>query len=361
MQISQTILLADKLLLATVFFVSGAGKLADRENQANFLLDFGVPRGLSGSAGILLVFLEFFAAVALLAGGLLGWYGAITAFLLLLVFIVAISAVLLRGGKADCRCFGQLHSAPVGWRTLVRNGLLAACAAWLIVGGRAGASPSVLQWILSLGSRDRRAAIVIVSAAALFFFRSLARYQTGSSPLESVPVRHADHPKEPATDDLGLGVAEQVPAESPHPKGVGLPQGTPAPEFELPDVTGVRHSLRSILANGTPLVLLFTNPHCESCHALLHSIANRTQREKEQLPVVLISGGTAEENLAKLNGFGLTPILLEQNFEISGAYDCTVVPSAVLIGASGLIQSGLAVGKEAIQQLINTVKQARLL
>jgi hypothetical protein len=35
------------------------------------------------------------------------------------------------GHGPDCRCFGQLHSVPAGSKTLVRNGVLAALAAFL--------------------------------------------------------------------------------------------------------------------------------------------------------------------------------------------------------------------------------------
>src|SRR3712207_9448411 len=49
------------------------------------------------------------------------WWGALGALLLLLLFAVAIGANLARGRKPNCRCFGQLHSAPAGWSTLARN------------------------------------------------------------------------------------------------------------------------------------------------------------------------------------------------------------------------------------------------
>jgi hypothetical protein len=61
------------------------------------------------------------------------------------VFVAGISFNLARGRKPDCHCFGQLHSAPVGWTTLLRNGVLAAVAGFILWEGREGAGPGALS------------------------------------------------------------------------------------------------------------------------------------------------------------------------------------------------------------------------
>jgi hypothetical protein len=60
---------------------------------------------------------------------LVGRFGALS---LLLLFVVGIGANLARGRKPDRHSFGQLHSAPVGWSTLARNGALAALASLVL-------------------------------------------------------------------------------------------------------------------------------------------------------------------------------------------------------------------------------------
>ena len=48
----------------------------------------------------------------------------------------------------ECRCFGQLHSAPVGPKTLARNAALAAVAALVVWQGWQGnVGPSALSWV----------------------------------------------------------------------------------------------------------------------------------------------------------------------------------------------------------------------
>ena len=70
------------------------------------------------------------------------------------------------------------------------------------------------------------------------------------------------------------------------------------------------------------------------------------------LRLVLISRGSVQQNLAKLKGPVTLPILLQPDFEVAEAYDCSSTPAAVLVSADGVIQSLLAVGAPAIEQLI---------
>ena len=69
------------------------------------------------------------------------------------MFVVGISINLARGRTPDCHCFGQLHSAPAGWKTLARNGVLAAVAGFVLWEGyEGGAGPSALSWLGALST-----------------------------------------------------------------------------------------------------------------------------------------------------------------------------------------------------------------
>jgi uncharacterized membrane protein YphA (DoxX/SURF4 family) len=127
-------LLVARLLLALVFAIAGVAKLADRSGSRQAIIDFGLPASIAGSLGVLLPLAELAVAIALISASTALW-GAVGALALLLLFIVGISVNLARGRKPDCRCFGQLHSAPAGWKTLARNGVLAALAASLVLAG----------------------------------------------------------------------------------------------------------------------------------------------------------------------------------------------------------------------------------
>ena len=64
----------------------------------------------------------------------------------------------------------------------------------------------------------------------------------------------------------------------------GLPIGSQAPDFELPDLDGRRHTLRDFL--GKPLVLVFFSPQCgfsSTVHG--NNIALEAQRAKLRLVI----------------------------------------------------------------------------
>ena len=114
-------LLCARLLLALVFAVAGVAKLADRTGSRQAIVDFGVPAALVGPLGVFLPLAELAVAAALVPTTT-AWWGAVGALVLLLLFAVAIGANLARGRKPNCRCFGQVHSAPAGWSTLAQRG-----------------------------------------------------------------------------------------------------------------------------------------------------------------------------------------------------------------------------------------------
>jgi len=145
-------LLAARLLLALVFATAGTAKLTDRDGSRQVVVDFGGPARLAAPLGLLLPLAELAVAAALLAAST-AWWGALGALALLSLFIVGISINLARGRKPECHCFGQLHSAPAGWKTLARNGVLAAIAGFVLWAGyEGGAGPSALYWVGALST-----------------------------------------------------------------------------------------------------------------------------------------------------------------------------------------------------------------
>ena len=126
------LLLFARVLLCAVFLVAGLAKLADLAGSRQAMRDFGVTSKLADVFGVFLPLAELAVAVALIFP-LIVWWGAIGALVLLLIFVAGIGYNLAQGRTPDCHCFGQLHSAPAGWSTLIRN-LVLALIAGLVVG-----------------------------------------------------------------------------------------------------------------------------------------------------------------------------------------------------------------------------------
>src|SRR5947207_15645713 len=143
-----------RLLLCVVFLIAGLAKLADLARSRQALRDFGVPSRLADPFGLLLPLAELAVAVALLLPAT-AWWGALGALALLLLFVGGIGYNLARGRHPDCHCFGQLHSAPAGWPTLIRNLVLAAVAGIIVVFGWSTSELSVVDWLAPLSLSQR--------------------------------------------------------------------------------------------------------------------------------------------------------------------------------------------------------------
>jgi peroxiredoxin/uncharacterized membrane protein YphA (DoxX/SURF4 family) len=336
----ETILLIARLLLALVFVVAGAAKLADPKGSRQAIVDFGVPAAVATPLGILLPLAELAVAVALIPAST-AWWGAVGALVLLSLFIVGIGNSLARGRKPDCHCFGQLHSAPAGWKTLARNAALAAVAGFIVWQGYNGAGASAVGW-LSSPSATQIVALIFglvmlgLLVGAWWFLFQLVR-QNGRL-LARIEVLE------------GWRLAGGV-APSANGSAKGLPVGTQAPDFELPGLNGERLTLDSLLASGKPVMLLFTNSDCGPCIEMLPEIARWQEDLAEMLTISLISGGEPKENRAKSSEHGLRDVLLEDG-GVSDEYEVHGTPSAVLVRPDGTIGSSIAEGGEAIGALV---------
>ncbi|MBV9453556.1 MAG: redoxin domain-containing protein, partial [Rubrobacter sp.] len=60
-----------------------------------------------------------------------------------------------------------------------------------------------------------------------------------------------------------------------HQAPPGLPVGAAAPAFSLSGLYGEKLTVESLRSSGKPVMLLFTDPNCGSCNALLPEIGHR--------------------------------------------------------------------------------------
>jgi methylamine dehydrogenase accessory protein MauD len=336
-------LLGARLVLALVFAVAGVAKLTDRAGSRRAIVDFGIPAALAGPLGILLPLAELAIAAALIPTTT-AWWGAVGALVLLLLFAAAIGANLARGHKPNCHCFGQLHSAPAGRSTLVRNAVLAAPAAFVVWHGQEG---SAVAWVGTLSAVQALgvfAAVLVVGllAAQWWFLFGLFR-QNGRLArwLEAVEERLAD---------AGLALS---PSENGAQQMAGLPVGTPAPAFDLPNLEGEAVTLKSLRSLDKPILLLFTDPGCGYCEELLPEVGRWQDELADEFTIALISCDDPEKNRVLSNEHGLSRVLLEEDWEVSEAYGVSGTPSAVLVNPDGTISSSLAEDAEEIEELVS--------
>jgi peroxiredoxin len=74
----------------------------------------------------------------------------------------------------------------------------------------------------------------------------------------------------------------------------------------------------------------------------------------------MVSRGEPKENRAKVKKHGLTfPVVLQQQWEISRRYAMFATPIAYLIDESGVIAQNVAVGIDAILDLMSRAERLR--
>ena len=337
------VVLFARLALAAVFAVAGVAKASDRAGTRSALRAFGAPARLAGPLALLLPLAEL-AVAALLLPASTAATGAAGALVLLVIFCGAIAYNLAQGRAPDCRCFGQLHSAPASWKTLVRNGVLAAVAAYALVASLSGIQPGPLAWIGELDNA-RSVALALGFAVALGIGGGIAAVLALLRGYGRVLVRLER--VERALAQAGLDVGELQ--ESPQ---LGLAPGTPVPP--VPE-------LEPLLALGFPLLLLFTNPNCASCKSLLSKAARWQRDHGSTLTVALASEGTAEQVHREAAEFGLRHVIVDSGLHLYEAFHANGTPSAIVIAANRTIGSWVVSGADGIEALVVSALQERTL
>ncbi len=342
-------LLVARLLLAAVFAVAGVAKLADFRGSRQAMRDFGVPARLAGPFGVLLPLAELGVAVALVPTAT-AWWGAVGALALLLLFVAGVGASMARGKHPDCHCFGQLHSAPAGWTTLARNAGLAAVAGFIVWQGRPDAGRSAVAWAEDLsGAAAFGLAVALLGTAALAAIGWTLVHLLGQNGRLLVRLDEL----QARLDARGVGSgAMAIAAEPAAPDEPGLPIGAPAPAFLLVGLHGETQTLDALRAAMKPVLLVFTNPTCGPCNALLPDLGRWQREHAPVLTVAVLSSGTPDANRAKTAEHGIATVLLQQGREIAELYGANGTPAAVVVSPGGTIGSHLALGAEAIRTLV---------
>ena len=332
-------LLIIRLLLFGVFAVAGMGKLLDLDGSEKAVKSFGVPEPLAKPLGIFLPIAELVFAFCLLFVGT-SWVGALGALLLLIAFILGMFVQMMRGNAADCHCFGQIHSEPVGAKSIIRNFVIALLPIVLIIAGRGNQGYPLGETDGQIGQSVAISFLFIALFVAASYLhrlssenRKLARridfletLENGGAPIER--------------DDMGN------PADN-------LPIGASFPDFLLPDTAGRIVTFEHLLADYKPKVFLFVGPKCEPCKALMGDFLKWREQFDGRIRLVFVSSGTAVENIERFGEQLTAGMLLQSNRELGSKVHCKWTPTALFVSADGMIASHPAVGEGAIRDLFD--------
>ncbi len=150
-----------------------------------------------------------------------------------------------------------------------------------------------------------------------------------------------------------LAAQSSLAAHSPAPRSepAGLSVGTLAPEFALPDLNGVRRKLSEF--RGRDVLLMFFNPQCGFCTAMLDDLAALPVDGAHGQPVpVVITTGNAKQNRALFQQHGVRCVVLRQKqMDVATKYGAQGTPMGYRIDAEGCVASEMAAGAEALLRL----------
>jgi peroxiredoxin len=321
-----------QLVLAAAFAVAAAAKLADLPGTRGAVESFGVPRRLSPAVAGLLPVVELTIAATLLPVATARW-AALAAIALLLVFSAAIVRILRRGATVDCNCFGGLTQTEVGRGTLVRNLVLGLLAAFVAVGGE---SVGAFGWVTAPAPGDRVVIVLLVgSVLGLACFSWQLLRQNGRLLLRLDALEAAGEPPR--------GGGAKAPAS--------LAIGTVAPAFSGRDLDGEPVSLESLLAEGRPVALFFTDPGCGACELVLDAVADAQHDRMEDLTVAVLSTGSVDRIEEKAARFGLDRVV-PQDESVLDSYGVIGFPSIVLVDGRGRVARPAALGVEEVREVV---------
>jgi hypothetical protein len=273
-----------------MFGVAVIAKVSDGGGRRT-VTAFGVPDRVAGLLGWALICGELSAIGLLVVGP--SWAAGLVAFALLIGFSMAVVVNLARGRSPDCHCFGQLSSSPIGWPTVARNGFFATLAVLVMLEGRFDGWCSAIAVIL-LG---------------LWMAPVLGRRRSRRGPGASVP-------------------------------------------FALQDLAGRMVTFDALGADHRPLVLVFGQPGCGACEALLPDVARWQGDLAEQVTVALVIGGPPAHGTDQVREYGLGTVLFDDRRSVFAAYGVTATPCAVRI--EGHRTSAMALGAQEIERLVES-------
>lgn len=325
------IIVALQLALAGILAVAAVGKFLDLPGSRKAVHDFGVPTSLADLVGTALPAIEMLLAILLLPGATARW-AALGAAILFLAFIAGIGFNLAKGSQPDCHCFGQFHSAPAGWPTIIRNSVFTLMAAIIVWLGAVGP----VEWFSGF---DELSQIAVLFGAAI----------TALLGLQTWLLLRGQRQVAALLERLGGGTGGSLPILGDEATADGTFAPRSAPVFDLPLLAGGTTSLASLTGRGKPTLLLFVDPGCGPCRSLVPDMQEWHRRFADDFSMLLISRGDAENNREK---FGDLPVALQENREVFDRYEAKGTPTGILVSTTGMIWDEYAPGRDRIRELV---------
>lgn len=327
------------LAIAAVLVVSGVAKLRAADSSRSAFHQLQLPGWMARFGAPVLPWFELALAAALVL--LPGWFGiaaGVVALGLMVAYLVVIVRALGFDHPVTCGCFGTLGLGLVTRRTAYRNAALVLAAALALLHAWPGRSP--LQRIVDGGSTMLW---WVVGAAAVAVLARLVLDAPAPSPAAS----RSWTPPAPATEISSVTdepIADEVEDYVREPIPYGL----------LVDEDGAHVGLRELVVHAAQ-VLVMVNPGCGPCVQVVRRVPDWADRlgSVELKVVAATPAATMVEQYPELAGRAWQDPRGQVVMGFGGS-----TPSAVLLGADGLMAGGPVAGFDDVERFVEEVIEA---
>lgn len=316
------------LVLGAVLIASAVAKLRAPDDLSGWA-DLGVPRTLRRTW---LLRLHPWAEAALgaslaLLGGWLGVLAALVAVALMAAYTVLVARVAARSTDASCSCFGarrrvgRVTVARNVWLTALAVGVAAVIWATPVVGGALAAGLPQFEWLIAL-------AVSAVTAAFILWPETQHGEAEAATAETGVPVVST------AEDDLDY-----------------IRTRTPAVPVTLAD--GTLSTLR-VLTTRRPLLLLAVSSTCGACETVME----RRETYRKLMPEVDVRLLLTEPRTSRWAEPHEPQSLHDEHGYVRESLGYGGSPSAVLLGADGLLAGGPVTGDRAVDRFVDDIYES---
>ncbi|MEE1619715.1 TlpA family protein disulfide reductase [Brachybacterium sp. J153] len=365
-----SILMAAPILQSMALLVSGIAKLGDRRGTQDAMVSLRLPlRRVHPLIASVLPGLEIVLA-------LMVWVPLVPlqvvlgeiALLLMLAYLVIIARALTFEEKVSCSCFGSLSAPTVSKATLARNVLLSALAALTLVAAATGTmSETLVRTPLLLLVQ-----VLVLAGTILLTVLVVAGTQSEDDEEEAAAVARSRStgPTAPAApaDPSGASAVGPDPAgpsaDGGHAAGPGTVldaddelldyERTPIPAAVLQRADGSLVTLRRLTADRAAL-LVFVSEGCGPCERALDRMPGWISELGPFLQVIaVVKRPIGQLFPGTLERVG-EQVLHDPDFIARTALDANGTPSAVLLGADGLLAGGPVRGGDEVIQFVEEI------
>lgn len=337
-----TLLIAAPILLSLTLLTSGLAKLGAREGTADAMTSLRLPlRPFHQSVATVLPIAEVVLALVLwVPSAPLQVLVAVMIAALMLTYLVIIARALTWDEVVECSCFGTLASPTVSRATLARNILLSALSLLGVVAAASGLMARALV--------HQPLALIGIGAALVIAILLAALTIGGAATAPTVPP--ASGTADAGSDERAdFTEVESMEAE----ELLDYERATiPAGVLQQPD--GSLITLRQ-LAGRQAALLLFLSEGCGPCERVLDRVPQWIEDLSPYLQVKVVLSRPLDQLRERTTGRVGEHALHDLQFSARDALGGRGAPSAVLLGADGLLAGGPVRGGSGIIEFVEEI------